>query len=93
MKWMMCVDYIRSDYYRIKGDKEASLAKMLLYTSVDIGFRFMFWFRLAKWDSVFNIVPRIIYRHLSLKHKIDCVGRSRPPRRRERARPYGGVQG
>ena len=71
MKWMMCVDYIRSDYYRIKGDKEASLAKMLLYTSVDIGFRFMFWFRFAKWDSWLNIIPRVVYRHLSLKHKIE----------------------
>ena len=71
MKWMMCVDYIRSDYYRIKGDKDASLAKMFLYTGVDIGFRFLFWFRFAKWDSWLNIIPRVVYRHLSLKHKIE----------------------
>ena len=71
MKWMMCVDYIRSDYYRIKDDKGASLFRMFLYTFRDIGFRFLFWFRFAKWDSCLNIIPRVVYRHLSLKHKIE----------------------
>lgn len=71
MELKMCIDYIRSDYYRINGEKNASFLKMAYLTLYDVGFRFMFWFRLSKWKSKLNIIPRLISRHISMKHSIS----------------------
>lgn len=46
-----CIDYIRSDYYRITGRKNDCLLKMWAKTILDTGFHFLFWFRLAKCDN------------------------------------------
>lgn len=41
-------DYIRSDYYRITGRSNASLLRMWMAGILDVGFRFLFWWRLSK---------------------------------------------
>ena len=48
MSYKDCVEYIRSDYYRISGRKGDSLLRMWSKGILDGGFRFLFWFRLAK---------------------------------------------
>ncbi len=70
MKFKECIQYIRSDYYRITGNR-SSIAKMWLYTFMDVGFRFMFWFRLAQWSSVYSFIPKITYRLVGQRHHID----------------------
>lgn len=42
------MDYIRSDYYRITGRSNASLLRMWMAGILDVGFRFLFWWRLSK---------------------------------------------
>ena len=72
MTFTQCKDYIRSDYYRITGVISDSLLKMYTASFWDVGFRFLFWFRLAKCNNRFvNSFARIIYMHMRLKHKID----------------------
>lgn len=72
MKYAQCKDYIRSDYYRISGHRSDSLIKIFTATFLDIGFRFLFWFRLAKCrNKLIQWPARLIYMHLSLKHKIS----------------------
>lgn len=71
MKYKECLEYIRSDYYRISGRKNDSIIRMYISTFLDVGYRFMFWYRLSHWDSVFNFFPRILYRYISMKHHID----------------------
>lgn len=41
MTYKECLDYIRSDYYRIRGEK-VGILKMLLTTAMEEGFRFLF---------------------------------------------------
>lgn len=65
-------NYIRSDYYRITGNKNASICKMAVLTFYDIGFRFLFWFRIAQINNkVIRIVSKIVTKHIGLKHHID----------------------
>lgn len=72
MKYKQCKDYIRSDYYRNKGELTDSILKLFTATLLNIGFRFLFWFRLAKCDNKFIQWPaRLIYMHLRMKHHID----------------------
>lgn len=52
MTYRECLDYIRSDYYRVTGRRNDSLFKMWTHTILDGGFRFLFWFRLAKCNSL-----------------------------------------
>lgn len=62
MTYKECLDYIRSDYYRIRGEK-VGILKMLLTTAMEEGFRFLFWFRLSNCDNLFlGGVSRILYR-------------------------------
>ena len=71
MKYTQCLDYIRSDLYRVTGEQLTfcSLCRCML---LDVGFRFLFWFRLAKCSNLFvSTIARIIYFHLGLKHKIS----------------------
>ena len=44
-------DYIRSDYYRITGRSNASLLRMWMAGILDVGFRFLFWWRLSKCNN------------------------------------------
>ena len=72
MTYKSCKDYIRSDYYRCHGRRNDGLLRMFTATFLDVGFRFLFWFRLAKCSNVIiSVIARAIYMHLSLKHKID----------------------
>lgn len=72
MTYKQCKDYIRSDYYRNKGELTDSILKLFTATPLNIGFRFLFWFRLAKCDNKFIQWPaRLIYMHLRMKHHID----------------------
>ena len=72
MRYALCKDYIRSDYYRIRGRRTDSLIKIFTATFLDIGFRFLFWFRLAKCrNKLIQWPARLIYMHLRMKHHID----------------------
>ncbi len=63
MTYKECLDYIRSDYYRIRGKEKVGILKMLLTTAMEEGFRFLFWFRLLNCDNLFlGGVSRILYR-------------------------------
>lgn len=51
MSYSECLDYIRSDYYRITGRSNASLLRMWMAGILDVGFRFLFWWRLSKCNN------------------------------------------
>lgn len=72
MTYQQCKDYISSDYYRVTGKKTDSIIKLFLLSFQDIGFRFLFWFRLAKCSNplIFNLA-RIFYLYLRQTLKID----------------------
>jgi len=75
MKYITCKDYIRSDYYRLTGTETDSIIRLLFYTLMDVGFRFLFWFRFTRCNNVLlRICARILYRHIMLKHNI-CIHR------------------
>ena len=44
-------DYIRADYYRITGRRDASILRMWMAGILDVGFRFLFWWRLSKCNN------------------------------------------
>ena len=71
MKFCKCWEYVRSDLYRITGERKFSLGSLLYAGLFDIGFRFMFWFRLQSLPVLFNIIPRLVCRVMSLRHHID----------------------
>ncbi len=72
MTYRQCKDYIRSDYFRIKGELTNSIVRLFSATFLDISLRFLFWFRLAKCDNKLIQWPaRAIYMHLRMKHHID----------------------
>ena len=71
MQYQECLDYIRSDYYRFKERKDAGLIRMWTATFLDVGFRFLFWFRLAKCSNVLlGGISRMLYRYCAMKHHI-----------------------
>lgn len=71
MSYKDCVEYIRSDYYRITGRKGDSLLRMWSKGILDGGFRFLFWFRLAKCDNkILGGVARLMYRRVSARQHI-----------------------
>ncbi len=52
MSFSQCIEYIRSDYYRITGRVNDSLLRMWLYSHLDLGLRYMFWHRLANCSNI-----------------------------------------
>lgn len=52
MRYKDCVEYIRSDYFRVTGRNGDGMFRMSLKGILDTGFRFLFWFRLAKCDNL-----------------------------------------
>ena len=70
MSFKDCWTYVRSDLYRITGNKSLKLGDLLRNGFFDIGFRFMFWFRLQRLPSPFNIIPRLMCRSISKRHHI-----------------------
>lgn len=67
-----CIDFIRSDYYRIIADHEASLFKIWLYSWLSDEMNYMFWFRLTKCDNlIVQGGARLRYRTLMSKFKIE----------------------
>lgn len=71
MSYRECVDYIRSDYYRITGRSHDSLLRMWMAGVLDVGFRFLFWWRLSKCSNLFvGGVCRLIARWINVRHKI-----------------------
>jgi len=72
MTYRQCKDYIRSDYYRIKGEQTDSIVRLFSATFLDISLRFLFWFRLAKCDNkLIQWAARLICMHLRMKHHIN----------------------
>ena len=70
MRLKDCWTYIRSDLYRITGKDHITLFSLIREGFFDIGFRFMFWFRLQRLPAPFNLLPRLICRITSLRHHI-----------------------
>ena len=52
MTFSQCVDFIRSDYYRHCRRHDVSLFRIWLYTWLNPGFAFLFWFRLTHCDNL-----------------------------------------
>lgn len=52
MRYKECLDYIRSDYYRITGKKDVGIFRMWATTILDGGFHFLFWLRLSNCNNV-----------------------------------------
>ena len=62
MTYKECLDYIRSDYYRINEKKDVGIFKMWYTTMLDRGFYFLFWLRLSNCDNVIlGGVSRLLY--------------------------------
>lgn len=74
MTYAQCKDYIRSDYYRISGKDTNLIIKLFLLSFQDIGFRFLFWFRLAKCSNkIIFTISRFLYLYLRQTLKIDIA--------------------
>lgn len=72
MSYRECVDYIRSDYYRITGRSNDSMLRMWMAGVLDVGFRFLFWWRLSKCSNIFVWrVSRLLSRWINVRHKIS----------------------
>ena len=72
MSYSECVDYIRSDYYRITGRSNASLLRMWRAGILDVGFRSLFWWRLSKCNNkLVGEVGRVVSRWINVRHKIN----------------------
>lgn len=72
MKFKECLNYIRSDYYRVTGRRNDSLLRMWMYDRLDLGLRYMFWHRLSLSDNVImGGVARAIRRRMSERYHID----------------------
>ena len=52
MRYKECLDYIRSDYYRIKGRRDVGIFRMWLSTLFDGGFHFLLWLRLYNCNNL-----------------------------------------
>jgi serine O-acetyltransferase len=52
MKYKKCLNYIRSDFYRVTARKDDSIMKMWLAARLNLGLRYMFWFRLSNCDNI-----------------------------------------
>jgi len=52
MRYIECLDYIRSDYYRITGRRDVGIYRMWLLTLFDGGFHFLFWLRLSNCNNL-----------------------------------------
>lgn len=72
MTYKECLDYIRSDYYRITGRKNVGLFRMWASTLLDCGFHFLFWLRLSNCNNFFiGVISRLQYRRLGSKSGIS----------------------
>lgn len=71
MNYSKCIDYIRSDHYRMSGRKNIGLLRIAFSSLQDIGFRYMFWWRLSQVNGMCGLLSRMILFHLRLKHKIN----------------------
>ena len=72
MTYKEYLDYIRSDYYRIRGTENHCILRMWFTTIIDDGFRFLFWFRLANCNSfILGGLSRILYRRIGSNFRIS----------------------
>ncbi|WP_456099171.1 serine O-acetyltransferase [Prevotella histicola] len=67
MRYKECLDYIRSDYYRIAGRRDVGIFRMWLSTLFDGGFQFLFWLRLSNYNNIIlGNVARLFYQIIGL---------------------------
>ena len=65
MTYKECLDYIRSDYYRIRANRDVGIFKMWSTTLLDRGFHFLFWLRLSNCNNIIlGGVSRFLYQIL-----------------------------
>ena len=65
MTYKECLDYIRSDYYRIRAKRDVGIFKMWFTTLLDRGFHFLFWLRLSNCNNIIlGRVSRLLYQIL-----------------------------
>lgn len=70
--YSQCLDYIRSDYYRVTGRANDSLLRMWLYSHLDLGLRYMFWHRLANCSNILvGGAARVVRMRMAEKYHID----------------------
>ena len=75
MRYKECLDYIRSDYYRVRGNRNVNILRMLFTTIMEEGFRYLFWFRLSNCDNILlSGVSRIFYTRVRDKKRLEKVG-------------------
>ena len=73
MTFKECLEYIRSDCFRYTG-KPTSITQIIYCYWNELGFRFTFWFRLAKCSNpIISIPARIIARHKRHKYHIEIL--------------------
>ena len=62
MTYTECLDYIRSDYYRISERRDVGIFKMWVTTLLDRGFHFLFWLRLSNCENpLLGRIARLLY--------------------------------
>lgn len=67
MRYKECLDYIRSDYYRITEKKNVGIFRMWATTILDGGFHFLFWLRLSNCNNVIlGGIARMFYQIIGL---------------------------
>lgn len=71
MNYKQCKEYIRSDYNRVYHKHDASMSKMLFSTIWDVGFQFMFWWRLSHLSGFRALLPRLFSRIIGTIHHIE----------------------
>lgn len=72
MTYKECLDYIRSDYYRIRAKRDVGIFKMWFTTLLDRGFHFLFWLRLSYCNNIIlGGVARFLYQILGAMTQIS----------------------
>lgn len=67
MRYKECLDYIRSDYFRITGKKDVGIFRMWATTILDGGFHFLFWLRFSNCNNVIlGGIARLFYQIIGL---------------------------
>ena len=67
MRYIECLNYIRSDYYRITGRRDVGIFRMWLSTLFDGGFHFLFWLRLSNCNNIIlGNIARLFYQIIGL---------------------------
>jgi len=71
MTYKECKQYINSDYYRNHGKTTNSILRLWFATLLDVGYRYLFWFRLSAMKGPAGYLPRFILMVMRQRYGID----------------------